>query len=153
MNVKANQEVSKIKKINSFNVMGSGTDDTLSIGACYSFASKNEKKIHPLKNLYLGYEIDEKEISNKIKKLDKKKFKIVKNPSNLAFAKLLKQGLILGRCKGKMEFGSRALGNRSILADPTSSETIKRINEKIKSRDFWMPFAPSVLDTYSKKYF
>ena len=52
-----------------------------------------------------------------------------------------------------MEFGSRALGNRSIVADPTSPETIKRINEKIKSRDFWMPFAPSVLENFSKKYF
>ena len=153
MNVKANQEASKIKKVNSFNVMGSGTDDSLSIGACYSFASKHENNIEPLNHLYLGYEINEKEINHKIKKLNKKKFKIIKKPTNLFFAKLLKRGLILGRCKGKMEFGSRALGNRSILADPTSSETIKRINEKIKSRDFWMPFAPSVLDNCSKKYF
>ena len=153
MNVKANQEVSKMKSINSFNVMGSGTDDSLSIGACYAFSCKNEKKIKPLNSLYLGYEINEKDILDKLKKINKKKYKILKNPSNLVFSKLLKKGMILGRCKGKMEFGSRALGNRSIIADPSSSKTIKKINEKIKSRDFWMPFAPSVLDKFSKKYF
>ena len=142
-----------MKSINSFNVMGSGTDDSLSIGACYAFSCKNEKKIKLLKSLYLGYEINEKDILDKLKKINKKNYKILKNPSNLVFSKLLKKGMILGRCKGKMEFGSRALGNRSIIADPSSSETIKKINEKIKSRDFWMPFAPSVLDKFSKKYF
>ena len=61
--------------------------------------------------------------------------------------------LIIGRCKGKMEFGSRALGNRSIIANPNSADTISKINKKIKSRDFWMPFAPSVNEEYAKKYF
>ena len=152
MNVKANQEASKIKKVNSFNVMGSGTDDSLSIGACYSFASKHENNIEPLNHLYLGYEINEKEINHKIKKLNKKKFKIIKKPTNLFFAKLLKRGLILGRCKGKMEFGSRALGARSIIANAKGTDAIKKINDQVKKRDFWMPFAPSILSHRSKDY-
>ena len=52
-----------------------------------------------------------------------------------------------------MEFGARALGNRSIIADPRSFNTIEKINKKIKSRDFWMPFAPSVNEEYASKYF
>ena len=52
-----------------------------------------------------------------------------------------------------MEFGSRALGNRSIIADPRSFDTISKINKKIKSRDFWMPFAPSVNEEFAAKYF
>jgi carbamoyltransferase len=51
-----------------------------------------------------------------------------------------------------MEFGARALGNRSILADPTDMAVIPKINDMIKSRDFWMPFAPSVLAERAEEY-
>ena len=50
-----------------------------------------------------------------------------------------------------MEFGQRALGNRSILADPRDYNNIKKINDKIKKRDFWMPFTPSILYEHSNK--
>ena len=50
-----------------------------------------------------------------------------------------------------MELGQRALGNRSILADPRKPEIIKLINQKIKMRDFWMPFTPSILSEYKEK--
>ena len=153
MNVKVNQEISKIKKIKYFDVPGSGTDESLSIGACFAYINKQKIKAKPLENLYLGYQVNSNEIISVLKKLNKKKYKIKKNPSNKLIANYLKEGLILGRCVGKMEFGARALGNRSIIADPRSYETIKKINKKIKSRDFWMPFAPSVLDKYAKNYF
>jgi carbamoyltransferase len=52
-----------------------------------------------------------------------------------------------------MEFGARALGNRSILANPSDPKSVRVINEMIKSRDFWMPFAPSVLAERSDDYF
>ena len=42
--------------------------------------------------------------------------------------------------------GQRSLGNRSIIADPRSQETIKQINKKVKMRDFWMPFTPTILE-------
>ena len=51
-----------------------------------------------------------------------------------------------------MEFGPRSLGNRAIIANPKIFEIKKKINEVIKRRDFWMPFAPTILDKYSKKY-
>ena len=153
MNVKVNKEISLLNDINTFRVNGSGSDETLSIGACYAYAHKNNIKVKPLRNLYLGYCETNEDILLNIKKLDKKKYLIKKNPSNEYIAELIKNGLILGRCKGKMEFGSRALGNRSIIADPRSSETINKINKKIKSRDFWMPFAPSVNEEFASKYF
>ena len=61
---------------------------------------------------------------------------------NKQIAKWIADGLIIARCKGKMEFGQRALGNRSILADPRRYDTVEKINAKIKYRDFWMPFTP-----------
>jgi carbamoyltransferase len=51
-----------------------------------------------------------------------------------------------------MEFGARALGNRSVLADPSDLKNVEEINNMIKKRDFWMPFAPAILDTDENKY-
>jgi carbamoyltransferase len=53
---------------------------------------------------------------------------------------------------GRAEWGARALGNRSILANPSHFDTVKVINEMIKNRDFWMPFTPSILDTDERRY-
>jgi carbamoyltransferase len=51
-----------------------------------------------------------------------------------------------------MEFGARALGNRSILADPTKQDVVRLINDMVKKRDFWMPFAPAMLAERSNEY-
>ena len=72
---------------------------------------------------------------------------------NEKVAELLAEGKIIARCSGRMEFGARALGNRSILADPQNFEVVAKINKMIKQRDFWMPFAASVLEKKAKQYF
>ena len=68
-------------------------------------------------------------------------------------AELLSHGRIVARFKGQCEFGARALGNRSILANASRIDSVRTINEMIKCRDFWMPFAPSVLEERSEDYF
>ena len=68
-------------------------------------------------------------------------------------ASLLERGLIVGRFNGRDEFGPRALGNRSILADGRNLKVIRKLNFAIKHRDFWMPFAPAVLDERRADYF
>jgi carbamoyltransferase len=60
-------------------------------------------------------------------------------------ADLLVSDGVVARCAGRMEFGARALGNRSILANPSQPKVVPLINHMIKNRDFWMPFAPTVL--------
>ena len=60
-------------------------------------------------------------------------------------AELLVSDGVVARCAGRMEFGARALGNRSILANPSDHRVVGLINRMIKNRDFWMPFAPTVL--------
>jgi carbamoyltransferase len=67
-------------------------------------------------------------------------------------ARLLSENKIVARCSGRMEFGARALGNRSILANPSDPLNVRRINEAIKNRDFWMPFAPSILEQDMPRY-
>jgi carbamoyltransferase len=68
-------------------------------------------------------------------------------------AEKLAEGKIVARASGSMEFGARALGNRSILARADSPEVVRVINDAIKCRDFWMPFAPSVLAERAARYY
>ena len=71
---------------------------------------------------------------------------------NKLVASILASGEIVARCSGKMEFGARALGNRSILGHPNKIGVTREINDAIKQRDFWMPFACSILDKYEDDY-
>ena len=87
--------------------------------------------------MYLGSKLNNKDIKHLInsRKLGKKF--IIKNkfkPKEIAIE--LKKGRIIGRCAGRMEFGLRSLGNRSILCDPRFSENINKINFKIKKKRF-----------------
>jgi carbamoyltransferase len=66
--------------------------------------------------------------------------------------KQLAQGRVVARFSGRMEWGARALGNRSILADARNRDVVMKINEAIKNRDFWMPFAPSLLEERADEY-
>jgi carbamoyltransferase len=76
----------------------------------------------------------------------------IKNPSKTA-AELVSQNKIIGWFQGRMEFGPRALGARSILANPAMPDVKNVINAKIKYRESYRPFCPSVIEEESKKYF
>ena len=81
------------------------------------------------------------------------RYKISKHRNiNKVVANLLSQNEIVARFDGRMEFGARSLGNRSILANPSDFATIEKINSKIKIRDFWMPFTPSILEDDINNY-
>jgi len=68
-------------------------------------------------------------------------------------AKLLAENRVIGWFQGRMEFGPRALGNRSILADPRKPENKDRVNKKIKFREEFRPFAPAILEEKVSEYF
>ena len=144
MNVKANMKISQIPKIEKFFVCGAGTDETLPIGACYHWAEMNGIKPKPLDTLYLGSNAmyDKKDISS-LAQYAVKKF----NSEEQILEQIL-ENKIVAVCRGKMEMGQRALGNRSIIADPRTRSNVEKINNSIKKRDFWMPFAPVILEEY-----
>lgn len=154
MNVKANLAVLQRSKPRAMYVPGSGGDESLAIGACYKYAVENGIQVKPLDNFYLGNSLSIVEI-NKVAEQYKKRdgYIVIENCTNEFFASKLAEGKVLGRCCGRMEFGARALGNRSILADPRKKGIVRLINDKIKSRDFWMPFAPVVIDVDAERYF
>ena len=156
MNVKANLHLSKnLKKTKFFFIPLSPADETNVFGGNYYLIEKfflkkkiSLKKIKPLKNIYLGNEYKIKKIHlNKLKKYKVKKY------SSKIIGERINSGDVIGRYCARAEFGQRALGNRSILASISYPGIVEKINKKIKSRDFWMPFALSIIDTEFKKYF
>jgi len=131
-------------------------DDGNALGAamlaCYSdtgYSTENAKTV----SAYLGAEIGGESLEHflqfsnlkSIKKLGEEKYKAV--------AQLLADGKIIGWAQGKAEFGPRSLGNRSILADPRRKEMKDTINERVKFREEFRPFAPSILHEHGHDYF
>ena len=155
MNIAACKKVLNLKSVNEFFVTPSCADESLVFGALWAENKKNKQPIDKIQNLYLGRSF-ENIISNFINKISKEKFKILKfenySELNSHVSTLLKNDEIVARCCGGEEWGARALGNRSILSNPSNIENIKKINQSIKLRDFWMPFSPSILDTFEDKY-
>lgn len=78
-------------------------------------------------------------------------YSIIERPQSRDIASWIAAGGVCARFSGRMEFGQRALGARSILADPRRWDTVERINNKIKYRDFWMPFTPSMTIEQAEK--
>ncbi len=157
MNVKANKLISDLPEIEFFDVFPSCGDETLGFGAAWLEAVKQDPSMNEkivFNNFYLGPNSDFD--LEKAKEEYGDRFEFVSD-NNLPekVANLLAEGEIVARACGPMEFGARALGNRTIMADPGRPNVIPTINKMIKMRDFWMPFAPSVLrewiDIYVKR--
>ena len=106
-----------------------------------------------IENVYVGPSYSRDEIK---KFLDTKNIEYDELDNTLVIekcAKLISEGNVVGWYQGKMEWGPRALGNRSILADPRRKEMKDILNEKIKHRESFRPFAPSILEEYYSEYF
>ena len=95
---------------------------------------------------YLGPEFDQPDIERRLTTMSARDFTTVARDDMLdTTAKALADGQGVGWFQGRMEFGPRALGNRSILGDPRSPSMQKNLNLKVKYRESFRPFAPSVL--------
>lgn len=153
MNVKANKRIAELPEIQFFDVFPSCGDESLPFGAvwqCHAKEAGTHEEIH-LNDMFLGPHAMDDLSAAKRRYDDVVEFEFVNDPERRT-AELLAAGHIVGRCSGRMEFGARALGNRSILADPRSPEVMSRINQVIKKRDFWMPFAPAVIGEKAAEY-
>ena len=117
----------------------------------FSFMKKvNKPIIENFENIYYGPSYDEQYIK---KILDNSSFKIKKiDFIEKKIAEELAAGNIVGRFKGRMEWGPRALGNRSILASPKNKEINTTLNNRLSRTEF-MPFAPIILEEDAEDYF
>jgi len=147
MNVKLNGKLSAMS--DEFFVFPSCGDESLPITASgltyFQETGKIPEKLGPI---YFGPQHEFDGTTNH-KGLSVEK---ISNPDKRA-AELVANNKIVARSSGRMEWGARALGNRSILANGASMNVVWKINRAIKKRDFWMPFAPSIQDSWIEKYF
>ena len=159
MNVKANKRISELSEVEDIFVFPSSGDESNAIGAAFwAYAEECKKQnksidIEPIGPIYLGAGCNDVEIRNTLKGFDFKNIQVKESHDiEKEVAELLAKDKVVARCKGRMEFGARALGNRSILANPSNLDIKKIINDSIKMRDFWMPFAPSILQEDESLY-
>ncbi|KPK42833.1 MAG: hypothetical protein AMJ78_01055 [Omnitrophica WOR_2 bacterium SM23_29] len=155
MNIKAMGKIAALPCVEKMFVPGAISDESNCIGAAIGaklhFNSNKMKTKILFPGLYLGPNVEDDEDIFSCAANDPD-LVVKKNIEIQTVAELLAKGLVIGRCCDRMEFGQRALGNRSILADPTIPDIIFRINTMIKNRDFWMPFAPVILESYVNRY-
>jgi carbamoyltransferase len=154
LNSVANGRILQENIFDNIYIYPAASDDGACIGAAlYSYYQQNDKRVYDMANQtpYLGYTSNEAEILKAIKKNKlhyKKSTNIEKD-----VAKLIAENKFVGWYQGRAEFGPRALGNRSIVVDPRKAENKDLVNARIKFREGFRPFAPSVLVEYAKDYF
>nr|MDP9114421.1 carbamoyltransferase [Acidobacteriota bacterium] len=150
MNVKANLRVLEIAELEDLYVFPSCGDESNSIGAALQVAAPARGTLGPI---YFGEAITDLEAERALDAAAGKLRATYVDDIERVTAENLANGKIVARAKGALEFGARALGNRSILARADSPKVVRVINEMVKNRDFWMPFAPSVLAERADEYY
>ena len=144
LNCSANRIISALPFIDNFFVQPAATDRGLALGCALMAAFNHGEKIRPIPHVFFGPTYKAGEIEAAIG-LSGVVAKYVDDPTIIAAQKIAR-GEIIGWYQGRSEFGPRALGHRSILANPTILDMKDRINSRIKFREEFRPFAPSVLE-------
>ncbi len=153
LNCSLNGKIAKSKIFKEIFIQPASGDDGCAYGATLLAYTSSKKKMIPkrMHNFYKGSCFTNKEIESELKK---KKLNYVR-PKNLyhEVSKHLKDGKIIGWFQGGAEFGPRALGNRSILCKPYPKQMKDHLNIRVKFREEFRPFAPSVLNEYREDFF
>ncbi len=151
-NVVVNQKILETKNVNEIYVFPNMGDGGLSVGAAYlAFNKLKNKRPKPFKSCLIGPQIDNVDLKRKIEKFKFKYRKLGKNPEKI-IARKLSQKKVIALVNGNMEFGPRALCNRSIIASAEDKNINNTLNKKLGRSEF-MPFAPVSLKKYQKKLY
>ncbi|MGB6461649.1 MAG: carbamoyltransferase [Candidatus Acidiferrum sp.] len=152
LNSKANGKIAASGLVDKIFVQPAASDDGVALGAALASYLDHGGRL-PMKEMrhaYLGPEFHDEAIEQALRTY-KLKYTRVEDPATTA-AELLSNGKILGWFQRRMEFGPRALGSRSILADPRDPEMNAKVNNAVKFREWWRPFAPSLKKEAASEY-
>ena len=144
LNSKANGLMLSEKLVDRIFIQPAATDDGVAIGAALAAPVSVGLRCEEMMNAYLGLQSEPDQIEAVLRTY-KLSYEKLDDPAERA-AELLTEGKLIGWYQGREEFGPRALGNRSILADPRDVRNRDRVNNAVKFREDWRPFAPSVLE-------
>jgi carbamoyltransferase len=152
LNSKANGKIAVSGLVEKFFVQPAASDDGVALGAALApYLDRNGKLPNKaMRHGYWGPFFDDDAIETALRTY-KLHCANLADPAGTA-ADLLAQGKILGWFQGRMEFGPRALGSRSILADPRDPEMNAKVNNAVKFREWWRPFAPSLKKEAASEY-
>jgi carbamoyltransferase len=152
LNSKANGKIAATGIVDNLFVQPAASDDGVALGAALApFLDRGQRlPFKPMRHAYLGPSFDD-EIIEATLSTYKVRSKRLSDPAAAA-AEFLSEGKILGWYQGRMEFGPRALGSRSILADPRDPEMNAKVNNAVKFREWWRPFAPSFKKEAAPEY-
>ena len=152
LNSKANGKIAASGWIDKIFVQPAASDDGVAPGAALAPYTDGGGKLpnRAMRHAYLGPVFDDAAIETALRTY-KLRYTRVNDAAEPA-AELLSQGKILGWFQGRMEFGPRALGARSILADPRDPEMNAKVNNAVKFREWWRPFAPSFKKEIAGEY-
>ncbi len=146
LNVKLNQRIIARPDVKELFVQPAASDAGTAIGAASYVANDLGEKIQPMQHAYLGPSYSNEQCIQACEQHERKpRWERIESVPQRA-AQILADGNPLSWFQGRMEFGPRALGNRSILGAPNVEGIAERINEQIKYRERWRPFCPSILD-------
>jgi carbamoyltransferase len=152
----ANGKIKQFTKFKNVYIPFAGHDAGTSIGsALYLYNHiKNQPRIKPIFQAYTGIKFTNEKIESLLKKkeIDFIRYNTQEELIN-KISDSLAMGSVIGWFQGRAEFGPRALGNRSILVDPSRPDAKNLLNSKIKRRESFRPFAPSILEEYVSDFF
>lgn len=151
LNCSANRVLSKLPFIENIFVQPAASDRGLALGCALQAAKDAGESLEPISHVFYGPTQKENVILSALE-LTGMTAKEVHDPSEAA-AQLLSEGKIIGWFQGRSEFGPRALGHRSILAHPGLAHMKDAINARVKYREEFRPFAPSVLEERASELF
>lgn len=143
LNVKMNSRVRKSGLFDEIFIFPMPSDSATGVGAALAlWVDQTHKRPPPLEHVYLGPGFSDEQIETQLRSCGL----AYRTPRDLAddVAGLLAEGKVVGWFQGRLEGGPRALGARSILADPRSVDARDRVNAAIKFREYWRPFCPSL---------
>ncbi len=146
LNVKLNQRIIARPDVEELFVQPAASDAGTAIGAAAYIAESQGDSVRPLAHVYLGPAFTTEACRQACARHPGRPACRVVADAPAEAARLLAEGHPVAWFQGRMEFGPRALGNRSILGDPSRRGMADRINAQIKYRERWRPFCPSILD-------
>ncbi|EKD74356.1 MAG: nodulation protein and probable carbamoyl transferase [uncultured bacterium] len=154
LNCLMNQRIAEEIKPTGFFIQPAAGDDGAALGAALAVAGKENRPVSDKKFIpYLGKSWNRAEIENTLQNTSLNFKWLGQTDAIERAATVLNEGHVIAWFNGKSEYGPRALGNRSILANPGWPNIKNLINQKIKFRELFRPFAPAVLEEDATKYF